>query len=254
MATFRYPTSSAIPSGVLVEAASGVLRAQAVTVAAVSGAVTRVGGAVTMTAGGSSYGETITGEQIAVPAYVGAGESGAFESSGRRYSVALSDLGITFAGTKRWCHLQAHADSFTDGGEARAGTQAVLTWVGSGAATDAVCGVGFQRPATGTAYLAGHFDTSDASLISISSTITMRGVLSRFLTYSADFGQLHSIALDADGDYIAGSSTSGATATNAAPTHLCVGLYRAGTNPSAFVVEGYRALYYFGPPIGGAGL
>lgn len=254
MATYLYPSGNRTPSGVIVEVVGGVFRAQAVVVSAASGLLSRIGSPVTMTAEGTNYNESLSGETISIPAYAGTGETGAFESNGRRYKVALSDLGITSTNIKRWCHIQANADSFSDVSEARAGTQAVTTWLGSGSATDAVCGVAFQRPSTGTAYTCGHWDTSDTALINVLSSTAMRGILTRFLTYAGDYGQLHSIALDADGDYLAGSSSSGTATTNAAPTHICCGLYRTGTNPSAFSITGFKALYLFGPFIGTDGL
>lgn len=254
MARYLAPTASATPAGVIVEVVDGSLYAQAVGLSAASGTLNRIDGRVAMVAEGSSYSETISGDVLTIPTLTGAGEAGAIESSGRRYAISLASLGIPWSGARRWCSVQVNCDGLSDDGAARAGTSYIAAWVGSGSSTDAVAGAALGRLSTGPNYGAYHFVTSSSSFTTAASGANLRGARCSFQVHHSATGQVHCQGLSDTATFLSAATSPSVAATDAAPSHLVVGLYRAGTNPSAFQVTGYKALFVFGPLVGSDGI
>lgn len=236
------------PNAALVEAVNGALVAYGGTVRP-DGSFLRLTAATTLTAEDDTYGESWSGDVLTVPtAGLVTGDTGAVQANSRRYVVALSSLGITLTDSSpRPTGIHLLCDDTADL-DARAGTLALVTWLGAGASTTAIDIIGVQRPSTGS-------DTWVEVRARSSATSFTTGAAS-----SATFGayHMHQVpsddgavawgALGATGAYRSLTATSGGAISATLPTHIVWAL-RASAGASGATWTDCRALYTFGATV-----
>lgn len=210
-----------------------------------NGSFQAMSSAVALTAEDDTYGEVISGDTITVAtAGLVTGDTGAIQSNSRRYKVTLSALGISLSDSSpRPVSLSLFCDDAADI-DVRAGTLALLTWLGVGSTT-ALDGVGLQRPSTGS-------DTW--------TPVTFRGSTSTFTTSTAsalNFGAFahHQVPSDDGAVLWGGLSSTGAFrgtgslsggAISASLPDTIVWALRATAGASGATYTDCRALYVFG--------